>query len=158
MEPICCCIVCISFRALRVCSLAKPALSRNAHVAVLPYLVLAIMLSFDWLDNRVVWCGAAAATAAAATYLACRRSMREEHPQISKGSNVKRPVAAAQTSVALDGVLGAIGNTPLIRIRSLSEATGAPLCTSAVHLLCLSHICASLSGTAHRRPTELQLQ
>jgi len=42
----------------------------------------------------------------------------------ARGRQQHNKQQAARGAGVVDGVLGAIGNTPLIRIRSLSEATG----------------------------------
>ena len=83
---------------------------------------------------------AGAALAAACTAIWLSRDAREDgettlrraHP--SQHKRVLRCACSADTHPAAgcgDGVLGAVGNTPLVRIASLSEATG---CEARVHL------------------------
>lgn len=73
--------------------------------------------------------GAALAAAGSALWLARRASERGEpalrgaRPQSTRCA-LWLPHAPAPRAGGGDGVLGAVGNTPLLRIASLSEATG----------------------------------
>lgn len=77
---------------------------------------------------------AAALLAAAAALLLHRR--QKEFKLWKSGEQQKLP-EVEKTEDGLgnvrDGILGAIGNTPLIRIRSLSEATGCEVMKNHLH-------------------------
>lgn len=73
------------------------------------------------------------ATAAAATFSAILTAYIMQH------RHRKRDYVAPITQ----GVLGAIGNTPLIRINSLSEATGCEVSCSMHHSQLLCTQCSS---------------
>ena len=76
-----------------------------------------------------------AAAAAAALLLLHRR--QKEFKLCKSGEQQKFFPEVEKTEDGLgnvrDGILGAIGNTPLIRIRSLSEATGCEVMKNHLH-------------------------
>lgn len=78
---------------------------------------------------------AAAVLLAAAGALLLHRSQKEF--KLWKSGEQQKLPQVEKTEDGLgnvrDGILGAIGNTPLIRIRSLSEATGCEVMTNHLH-------------------------
>lgn len=78
---------------------------------------------------------AAAALLAAAAALLLHR--RQKEFKLWKSGEQQKLAEVEKTEDGLgnvrDGILGAIGNTPLIRIRSLSEATGCEVMKNTLH-------------------------
>lgn len=81
---------------------------------------------------RAIALGAVAAASAAGIVLlvqrACAPALPVESPQPEAGVTA---VPAAPSGRVIDGLPGLVGNTPLIRIKSLSEATGCEILAKA---------------------------
>lgn len=80
---------------------------------------------------------AAAALLAAAAAAALLLLRRQKEFKLWKSGEQQKLAEVEKTEDGLgnvrDGILGAIGNTPLIRIRSLSEATGCEVMKNHLH-------------------------
>lgn len=80
---------------------------------------------------------AAAALLAAAAAAALLLHRRQKEFKLCKSGEQQKLPEVEKTEDGLrnvrDGILGAIGNTPLIRIRSLSEATGCEVMKNHLH-------------------------
>ena len=100
---------------------------------------LATMADASSTRSLLLAAAAGAALAAACTAIWLAREAREDgettlrRARPSQQERALRRAGSADTHAAAgcgDGVLGAVGNTPLVRIASLSEATG---CEARVH-------------------------